>query len=162
MGKLMDDDDIFIANLFEILNLRFAPSQGPDPEFYGGIDEMVALQREFKIFREDRKLKDSIAIMNLGGFWNPRAKNRWYKLLDKLDNYESNAGKATGGAAIVAAIIENLTSSNPRPMFFKAHDSRKEGERKVLVVRGSKPVFYIDMEFITISLPMKPKTDEGP
>lgn len=160
MGKLMGDDDIYIASLFEILNLRFAPSQGPDPEYFGGIDEMVALQQEFKIFREGRKFKDSAAIMNLGGFWNRRAKNRWYKLLDDVESYDSNIAQMNGDLAIVDTTIQNLSGEAPKPMFFKAHDSRVAGERRVLVERESKPVFYIDLEFVTISLPMKPKTDD--
>ena len=50
MGRIMKEDDIFISGLFDLMNIRFGPSQGED-EAYGGIPEMKELQKEFQIFR---------------------------------------------------------------------------------------------------------------
>lgn len=163
MGKFMGEDDIYIDKFFELINLRFAPKLGTMPDDFGGIDEMVALQREFQIFRKGRSLRDSAAIMNLGGFWNQRAKNRWYRLLENLKNHKSNYRDMNGDEAIVTALIENLDSEEPLPVFFKAHDSRGEGNRRVLIIEGDTPLFYIDTKYLTISLPMQPRrAGEGP
>ncbi len=157
MGRMMKEDDIYIGNLFDFLNLRFAPSQGPGPDNFGGINEMAALQKEFHIFAPDRSFRDSAAIMNLGGFWNARARNRWYRLLADLKNYEFNQPGVNGNDAIVAALIKNLELARPRPVYFKAHDSRIAGERRVFVDRDRQSLFYIDQNFLTISLPMRPR-----
>ena len=61
-----------------------------------------------------------------------------------------------GNDAIVAALIKNLESARPRPVNFKAHDSRVAGERRVFV-DSERSLFYIDQEFLTISLPMRPR-----
>jgi hypothetical protein len=157
MGRRMMEDDIYIGSLFDLLNLRFAPSQGPGPDNFGGIDEMAALQKEFQIFKRSRSFRDSAAIMNLGGFWNARAKNRWHRLLDDLKEYDSNQRGKNGNDAIVSALIKNLESADPLPVYFKAHDSRIAGERQVFVSRERRPLFYIEQDFLTISLPMMPR-----
>lgn len=157
MGKIMQEDDVYINNLFELLNLRFAPPQGYGEDDFGGIEEMVALQKEFRIFREGRSLRDSAAIMNLGGFWNTRARNRWYRVLADLNSYESNIDGVNGDEAIVASMIGNLASRTPLPVYFKAHDSRVEGMRRVFVESGPIEGFFIDVPYLTISLPMRPR-----
>jgi hypothetical protein len=157
MGRMMMGYDIFIGSLFDLLNLRFAPREGPGLDQFGGIHEMAALQKEFQIFRKNRSFRDSAAIMNLGGFWNAQARNRWYRLLASLKDYDSNVAGQNGDEAIVNALIKNLGSGRPLPVCFKAHDSRLEGERRVFVSRELRPVFYIDRDFLTISLPMMPR-----
>jgi len=152
----MVEDDIYISSLFDLLNLRFGPTQAI-PENLGGIEEMAALQKEFQIFKRGRSFRDSAAIMNLGGFWNAEAKTRWYRLLDDLKDYESNVTKQNGNDAIVNALIRNLASPKPLPVHFKAHDSRAEGERRVFVSREARPIFYMERDYLTISLPMKPR-----
>jgi hypothetical protein len=157
MGAFMKEDDIYIASLLDLLNLRFAPSQDGD-EWFGGLEEMIALQKEFKIFKRGRSFKDSVRILNLGGFWNNRAKNRWYKLLEDLKKYKSNKAGENGDQSIVKALIKNLASNKPLPVHFEAHDSREPGGDLVLVDQDPKPIFYIEEPpYLTISLPMKPK-----
>lgn len=173
MGKFMQDDDIFIESLFELLNLRFAPplseapnridtENGIDNLAYGGVQEIAALQREFQIFRAGRSFRDSVAVLNLGGHWNLRARNRWYALLADLKAYGSNKDGLNGDEAIVNALIINLAEKELRPVYFKAHDSTKENRRIVFVDEhpDSNPIFYIrppDPSYLTISLPMKPR-----
>ena len=53
MGWFMKEHDIYIGSMLDELNLRFAPSQGLATH-QGGIDEMVALQKEFKILKKER------------------------------------------------------------------------------------------------------------
>ena len=157
MGQLMQDDDIFIGSLLETLSLRFAPPNGSDPEYFGGIDEMVALQKEFEVFKVGRSFRDSAAVLNVGGLLNPRARNRWYKLLSELNLYESNVAGENGDVAIVNALIANLSSAKPSPVHFTAHDSRTPDGKRVLVGHNPTPLFYLTQRYLAISLPMKPR-----
>lgn len=156
MGDIMREDDICIPGLLDLLNLRFAPN--PEPKWLGGIDEMVALQKEFRIFREGRSFRDSAAILNMGGFWSSRAKTRWYDLLDGLKKCQSNIAGQNGDESVVKALIDDLASRRPLPVYFGAHDFRED--RRVLI--GNKetrrPIFYIEKDYLTISLPMKPRS----
>jgi hypothetical protein len=167
MGKFMGPDDIYIEYLFELLNIRFSPTpveapddvdnfgKIPNPSF-GGIEEIVELQRDFQIFQLGRTFERSIAILNLGGQWNARVRNRWYALLADLVHYGSNVNGMNGNDAIVSSLIKNLGEKRVLPVYFKAHDSRKKNKRIVIVGDEPKPIFYIDQEYLTISLPMKP------
>ncbi|KQT85436.1 hypothetical protein [Aurantimonas sp. Leaf443] len=164
MGKFMGDDDILIGSLFEFLNLRFAPRLPPAPnaellidENFGGVEEMVALQREFAIFQKGRSFRESAAIMNLGGFWSPRARNRWYRLLEDLTSYPSNRGGLDGDAAIVEAIVDNLENGRALPILFGAHDSSDATQRLVLIGQERRAVVFIDEDYLTVSLPMRPR-----
>lgn len=173
MGKFMQDDDILIESFFELLNLRFAPPLVEAPNAidtehgihnlaYGGVVEFAALQREFQIFRAGRSFRDSVAVLNLGGLWNSRARNRWYALLADLRNYGSNRDALNGDEAIVNALITNFAAKKLRPVYFKAHDSTIKNRRIVFVDEDdeSNPIFYInppDPNYLTISIPMKPR-----
>ena len=92
MGQFMKDHDIYIGTMLEDLNLRFAPSQGRSTHF-GGIEEMAALQKEFKIFKKGRSFKTSCTILNLGSR-NNEVKNLWQSMLANLSRHPSSqAGK---------------------------------------------------------------------
>ena len=110
MGRLMKEDDIFISGLFDLMNLRFGPSQGPG-EAFGGIEEMSALQKEFQIFQKGRSFRDCVAVLNLGGFWNARARNRWLKLIGELDQYDSDEPGVNGNDRIMN--MENISLTDP-------------------------------------------------
>jgi len=157
----MKQDDIYIESLLDLLNLRFAPNEDDSDEWIGGLSEMVSLQKSFQIFQEGRSFKDSCAILDLGGFWNGRTKYRWFKLLESLDKTPANIKGFMGGAAIVDAIMKNLASRNPRPMYFTAHDMRPLGAYMVMIDIEPRPIFYIDREYLTVSLPMKPKPKDA-
>ena len=78
MGWYMKEDDIYIGSLLDEMNIRFAPSQGKE-DLFGGIDEMVSLQKEFKIFKKGRSFKTSLSVLNIGARGN-QVKNRWQSL----------------------------------------------------------------------------------
>lgn len=155
MGVHMREDDIYISSFLDLLNLRFAPVQGVEKQWYGGIEEMVVLQKEFHIFKKGRSFKDSAAVLNLGGFSNTRAKNRWFDLLAALRELDSNVKGLKGDEAVVAAMIANLSSRRPLPVHFHFHDMRKD--KRVLVVGNRTPVLYIDQPYLSVSFPMKPR-----
>jgi hypothetical protein len=159
MGDIMRDDDIYIPSMLELLNLRFAitpPERGvTDVNIVGGLEEMTQLQKEFTIFQQGRSLRESVAILNLGGSWNARVKSRWYELLDAVGKAESNVPGQNGNRATVDAIIADLGSSDPKPVYFAAHDARQDP--RVMITPVSEPIFYIRQEYLTISFPMRPR-----
>lgn len=155
MGYFMKEHDIYIGTMLDELNLRFAPSQGKDTHF-GGIEEMVALQKEFKIFKKGRPFNTSCAVLNLGAR-NNEVKNRWQSLLGNLYKHESNQKSQDGDAAIVSAVIKNLASKRPLPIYFTSHDMRGSKENtQVKITDKSRPVHYLEQDYLTISLPMQP------
>jgi hypothetical protein len=161
MGMLMMEDDIYIPMLMDLFNLRFAPTQesgrrGTQP-LYGGIMEMAALQREFQIFKTRRPFAQSAAVLGLGGLVNNQAKNRWNLLLSKLPDLMSDKPDENGDQRIVNALITNLKGQNPLPCFMCAHDWRDPGANRVIVREIDRPVFYLNQQYLTISLPMQPR-----
>ena len=155
MGFFMKEHDIYIGTMLDELNLRFAPSQGKESHF-GGIDEMVALQKEFKIFKKGRSFSTSCAVLNLGAR-NNEVKNRWQNLLGNLPKHDSNVRGQNGDAAIVAAIMKNLASKTPLPIFFTSHDMRGTKENtEVKITAKTRPIHYLEQDYLSVSLPMQP------
>jgi hypothetical protein len=155
MGFFMKDHDIYIGTMLDELNLRFAPSQGRDSH-YGGVEEMAALQTEFKIFKKGRSFKTSCAALNLGAR-NNEVKNLWQKLLGNLYKHESSSKGLDGDQAIVVAIVKNLGSVKPLPIFFTSHDMRGDkANSQVKITDKSQPIHYLEQDYLTISLPMQP------
>lgn len=155
MGYFMKHNDILIGSMLDRLNLRFAPPQGKEMT-YGGLEEMIALQKEFKIFKKGRPFSTSVAVLNLNAH-NNDAKNHWQDLLGNLSRHKSNRGRLNGDQAIVDALIKNLASKKSLPVYFTSHDMREgEENKKVLITDKARPLFYIERDYLVISLPMKP------
>lgn len=155
MGYFMKDHDIYAGTMLDELNLRFAPPQGKDSH-YGGVEEMVALQKEFKLFKKGRAFKTSCAALNLGAR-NNEAKNLWQKYLGNLQKHESNVKGLDADQAIVAAIVKNLSAAKPLPVYFTSHDMRGDkANSQVKITDKSQPVHYLEQDYLTISLPMQP------
>lgn len=151
MGALMKEDDLYIGTFLDLFNVRFAPTPSTRyPEtVYGGIDEMTDLQKEFKIFRPQRPFSESAALLGLGGIYNAQAKNRWLHLLRRLPD--------RGDQKIADALVANFKKRQPLPCYMRAHDSRPKGENRVIIAESDDPLFYLEQEYLTISLPMAPK-----
>ena len=155
MGQFMKDHDIYIGTMLDELNLRFAPSQGRGTHF-GGIEEMVALQKEFKIFKKGRSFETSSAVLNLGAH-NNELKALWRSLLRNLCKHPSSKGNEHGDSAIVSALIKNLASPTPMPVYFTSHDMRGDAKNvEVKITPKSRPLHYMEQDYMTISLPMQP------
>jgi hypothetical protein len=155
MGLFMKHNDILIGSLLDQVTRRFAPPRGKE-KTYGGIEEMAALQKEFEIFKKGRPFATSVAVLNLAAY-NNDAKNHWHDLLGNLHRHKSNRGKLNGDQAIVDVLVKNLKAKNQLPVYFTAHDMRKdEDSKKVLITDKGQPVFYIERDYLVISLPMKP------
>ena len=157
MGQFMKDHDIYIGTMLDELNLRFAPSQGRGTHF-GGIEEMAALQKEFKIFKKGRSFETSCAVLNLGSR-NNEAKALWHSLLRNLCKHPLSRGNEHGDVAIVSALIKNLASPKPLPVYFTSHDMRGDAANvEVKITPKSRPLHYMEQDYMTISLPMQPKS----
>lgn len=174
MGMLMRDDDYFVGNFLETLNLYFgsypdALPSGDEPRLTAaeaamklgsnGIREIQAIQAEFNIFDIDRPLVQSLRALGVGGTMNPQAKRKWYMALRRLDHYPSNIAGLTGGKAIAKALAEHLKVEDPEPVHFKAHDARTEGA-EVLISTG-RPVFFLERDHLVISIPLTPQSAAG-
>jgi hypothetical protein len=155
MGDFLKEHDIYVDSFVNQLNLRFAPSQGLRTHF-GGMEEMIALQKEFKIFKKGRSFKTSISVLNVGSGMGNDAKNRLYEYFDNLANHDSNVTGQNGDVAIVNALIKNFAASSPLPVYFKHHDMRAEkGNTRVLITPKARAVSYFPHDYLVISFPTK-------
>jgi hypothetical protein len=154
MGFFMKEHDVYVGTLLDDLNLRFAPPHGAK-EHFGGIEEMVELQKEFQIFKEGRSFATSAAALHLGGGANHEAKNRFYTYLKALRREPSNVKGKNGDAAIVSALVRNLESKKPLPVYFGHHDMRGDDKGVVIKDKG-RPLFYMDQDYLWISFPGQP------
>jgi len=152
MGFFMKEHDIHVGSLLDQLNVRFGPT--PDKKtHFGGIDEMVVLQKEFKIFKKGRSFKSSVAVLNIGAS-NAEAKNRMHEYFDNLGKHDSSVAGQNGDVAIVNAIVRNLGAKSPLPVYFTFHDMRAEkGNTRVLISDKTRPLAYFNQDYLTISLP---------
>ncbi|TAM47791.1 MAG: hypothetical protein EPN61_04370 [Burkholderiaceae bacterium] len=154
MGFLLKEHDIYVGSLQEQLNLRFAPAMG-GKETFGGLDEMVALQKEFEVFKEGRRFVTSIAVLGLAGAANHETKNRFYDYLASLRGMKSNIAGQSGDVAIVKALVRNLSAKKPLPVYFMPHDvNAAKDNNRVIITDKAKPLFYMKQDYLVISLPL--------
>lgn len=151
MGWFMKEHDIYVGSMLDELNLRFAPAQGT-AALYGGIEEMAALQKEFKILKKGRSFKTSASALNFGAR-NNEVKNRWLDVLGNLGKYPSNVPNQDGDAAIVNALVKNLAAQVPLPVYFTSHPMQEDAQ--VRITDKSRPLHYMEQDYLTVSLPMQ-------
>lgn len=158
MGLIIEPHEIYFGNIFERFNMRFGPALpgGGTVWHSGGITEIVALQREFEIFREGRPFLQSAALLGLTGLDGGPAKDRWLEYLLKLPQMRSDIDGINGDDRIVRAVLENLGRDTPLPCYMRAYDGRTR-EPGLVTVAEEHPIFYLEsVTFLTISLPMRP------
>jgi hypothetical protein len=155
MGDFLKEHDIYIDSFANQLNLRFAPSQGLRTHF-GGMEELIGIQKEFKIFKKGRSFTKSISVLNIGASLGNEAKNRFYEYFDSLARHESNVPGQNGDAAIVNALVKNFAAKNPLPVYFKHHDmGADKGDARVLITPKQRAVSYFPHDYLVISCPTK-------
>ncbi len=158
MGLVIEPHEVYFGSIFERFNMRFGPAApgGGSVWHSGGITEIVALQKEFEIFREGRPFLQSAALLGLTGAYSGPAKDRWLEYLLKLPQMRSDIDGVNGDERIVRAIVENLNRDTPQPCHMLAYDGRTR-EPGLVTVADERPVFYLEsVTFLTISLPMRP------
>lgn len=154
MGYFMKDHDIYVGSLQEKLNLRFAPTLGAKAQF-GGLDEMVALQKEFGIFKKGRAFEQSVLALNLAGSSNNETKTRFHRYLASLRKAKSNVPGQNGDAAIVDGIVRNLAARKPLPVYFDLHDlTESKDKERVIITNNARPLFYMKQTYLVVSLPL--------
>jgi len=153
MGAFMKEHDIYVGSLQEKLNLRFAPNLGAGSNH--GLQEMIALQKEFEIFKEGRKFETSMAVLNVTGSASSEVKDRFHRYLGSLRRAKSNVGRLNGDAAIVKAVVANLNAKKPLPVYFELHDLTASADsNRVIITDRARPLFYMKQDYLVISLPL--------
>jgi len=144
MGGLVPD--VYVAGLLDQLNLRFGPKEA--------ITEMLALQREFKVFSEEHTLEHAFGLLNMAPTDNWAHRRGWYRYLDSLKRRPSDKPPQNGHDRVISALKEHLAADQPVPVHFASHDSGKDD--RVKVSRPRAALVYSMQEFLIISLPMTP------
>jgi len=144
MGGLVGDSAT--RDVIAQINARF--------EAGDAILEMVALQKEFKIFSRKHSLYDSWLVLNIKAS-DPAERARWK---DWAENYmkskvPSDLKGVNGHDRLVRAYQENLESSRPLPMYYRHHLAKDDP--RVIVSTGKGPLFSV-VDHIVTSIPIKP------
>jgi hypothetical protein len=145
MGGIVEDR--YLQSIQAQLNLRFGPGDA--------IEEMVGLQREFKIFSRKHLLSQIAGLLDIG----PQERDqrlKWYRYLDNLRKFKSDRPAQNGHDRIVSALKQNLESRSPLPVFFDWHPGGKDP-----IVWARKPVdvpnlFFSRQKYLNISVPVRP------
>jgi hypothetical protein len=147
MGNITRDDTV--AEIQYQMNRRFAPGEP--------LREMVAIQKEFRIFSAQYSLKQAYRLLHIvpSDF---RERDRYFKFLDLLKGYASDQDGVNGHDRIVRARQENLESDAPLPMFVQTHLAADDGRVTVSVGR---PVPHETQEYVVISIPTIPAGDRA-
>jgi hypothetical protein len=144
MGRMVSDSAT--RDVIAQINARFEAGEA--------IEEMAALQKEFKIFSPEHSLYDSWLLLNIKAS-DPRERARWKKWAEVYMKQEvpSDIERVNGHDRLVRAYQENLESSHPLPMHYTQHLAKDDP--RVLVSRGRGPLFSVADHIVT-SIPIKP------
>jgi len=142
--------DITTADMIFQLNSRFA--------FGPPLNEMVGIQKEFKIFSDKYSLRQAFLLLHIvpADF---KERRLWLEFLDRLKtNYISDLDGVSGHDRIRGAYKENLESKTPPlPIYTTTHLA--DEDRRVRVSKG-RPIIYERLTYLIISIPTIPR-DEG-
>lgn len=139
MGMMLKDSTAL--ELLVQINKRFEAGEA--------IEEMVALQAEFRIFSPSHGLRESFGLLNIRP--TDRAeRRRWQRALDLLKTYPSDRDGVDGHTRMIQAYQENLEDLKPRPMFIQCHAAKDNPQ--VRVTRGN-PIIFVEEEHVIISVP---------
>jgi hypothetical protein len=144
MGIMVSDSAT--RDVIAQINARFEAGEA--------IREMVALQKEFKIFSPKHSLYDSWLVLNIKAS-DPRERARWKKWAENYmkDKVPSDLKGVNGHDRLVRAYQENLESSRPLPMVYIHHLAKDDP--RVLVSTGKGPLFSV-VDHVVTSIPIKP------
>ena len=141
MGRAINDSTT--SDILAKLNQRFEPDQ---------LEEMVSLQKEFKIFSNKHSLRQSFALLGIVPDDKPE-RPRWFAFLDKLHTYKSDLAGVKGDDQVINALAGAFEATKPSPVFFRVHLASEDD--RITVTRG-KPVLFSHVEYSVISIPITP------
>ena len=144
MGGLVGDSAT--RDVIAQINARFEAGEA--------IEEMAALQKEFKIFSPKHSLYDSWLVLNIKAS-DPNERTRWRDWAEKYmkRSVPSDLKGVNGHDRLVRAYQENLESRRPLPMHYKHHLAKDDP--RVLISRGKGPLHSL-ADHIVMSIPIKP------
>ena len=148
MGAFVADG--YVPNVQEQLNRRFIGE---------ALQEMVALQKEFKIFSllPMHSLKNSFKLIGIAPV-EEKDRAGFFKYLDKLTKTGSRVDDQpkdkSGHDQIIASLKENLESSKPSPVYFDYHPSG--GKRGEVLITTRPSLSFSSQAFLNISVPTIP------
>jgi hypothetical protein len=143
MGRMVSDSAT--RDVIAQINARFEAGEA--------IREIVALQKEFKVFSPKHSLYDSWLVLNIKAS-DPRERERWKKWAEiYMKKVPSDLKGVNGHDRLVRAYQQNLESSRPLPMWYTHHLAKEDP--RVLVSRGIGPLFSV-VDHIITSIPIKP------
>lgn len=118
------------------------------------ITEMVALQKEFKIFSPRHSLYQSWLVLNIKAS-DPAERERWRRWTEGYmkAKVKSELKGVSGHDRLVMAYQQNLESRRPLPMYYKHHLASEDP--RVLIYKGIGPLHSV-VEHIVTSIPIKP------
>ena len=147
MGDLIKDSTT--SDILVQLNKRFDAEHLP---------EMVALQKEFKVFSAKHSLRQSFALLGIVPA-DAAERQGWYQFLDLLNKYKSDLPNVSGHDRWVKVIQKNLEAAKPVPLATVAHASADD---LCLKVTQGKPLVFSSEEHIIVSVPTTPKGQSKP
>jgi hypothetical protein len=120
------------------------------------LDEMVQLQKEFKVFSSQHTLETSFKLLNIAPIGEADRKG-FYKFLNLLKktgaSVDGKPSKLSGHDQIVASLQDNLESRKPLSVHFTSHPAETP-KGIVKVTAGDRVLNYSSLVFLTISMPM--------
>jgi|SRR4051794_13166321 hypothetical protein len=147
MGGLVKDSTT--TDILVQLNKRF------DAE---GLPEMIALQKEFKVFSAKHSLQQSFALLGIVPA-DASERRAWYRFLDLLNKYKSDLPNVSGHDRWVKAIQSNLEGKSPQPLAIVCHAAADDPNLKVT---QGKPLVFSSEDHIVISVPTTPRGQPKP
>ena len=142
MGGLVKDSTT--TDILVQLNKRF------DAE---GLPEMIALQKEFKVFSAKHSLRQSFALLGIVPA-DASERKGWYRFLDLLNKYKSDLPDVSGHDRWVKAIQSNLEGKAPQPLAIVCHAATDDPKLKVT---QGKPLVFSSDDHVIISVPTTPR-----
>ncbi|HLL29270.1 MAG TPA: hypothetical protein VKT73_16655 [Xanthobacteraceae bacterium] len=113
------------------------------------IQEMVALQKEFRIFSNKHSLRSSFALLHIAP---PPGKERqrWFRYLQQLRTYPSDKRGVNGADRIVQTIQHNLEASHPLPMRLTVHPAK---QNRAVTIKIERPIVFSKQKYVVVSVP---------
>jgi len=148
MGAFVADG--YVANVQEQLNRRFIGE---------ALQEMVALQKEFKIFSLSPKhsLGNSFKLIGIAPV-EEKDRAGFFKYLEKLTKTGSRVDDQpkdkNGHDQIITSLKENLESNRPSPVYFDYHPSG--GTKPEVLITTRPSLSFSSKAFLNISVPTIP------
>lgn len=138
MGAIVEDPNV--PGIQTLLNNRFAPG---DP-----IKEMVAMQKEFKIFDASHSLRSVARLINVVPS-DSKARASWLKYIEHLKQVPSDRQGVTAHDRIIMALKENLESKSFLPVWFGWHPGTT-----LTVSHNDQPLVFSKTRYLRISAPV--------